>query len=92
MLKLWSIRRTYGLGHKDLFDYDRVIAKGLRQRSSSCICHCCGLRIAMREFMDYVHSAFYSATGWDKDNSYVALNSTSDGKTSILEYIRLCAT
>ncbi|KAH7144505.1 hypothetical protein B0J13DRAFT_585215 [Dactylonectria estremocensis] len=32
----------------------------------------------MREFMDYVHSAFYEATGWNHDNSYAALNSTSD--------------
>lgn len=34
----------------------------------------------MREFMDYVHSAFYEATGWNRDNSYAALNVTSDGK------------
>lgn len=33
----------------------------------------------MREFMDYVHSAFYEATGWNRDNSYAALNVTSDG-------------
>lgn len=33
----------------------------------------------MREFMDYVHGAFYEATGWSRDNSYAALNSTSDG-------------
>ncbi|KAG5938890.1 hypothetical protein E4U53_007928 [Claviceps sorghi] len=32
----------------------------------------------MREFMDYVHSAFYEATGWRRDNSYAALNGTSD--------------
>jgi distribution and morphology protein 10 len=32
----------------------------------------------MREFMDYVHSAFYEATGWNRENSYAALNSTSD--------------
>ncbi|KAK2599178.1 Mitochondrial distribution and morphology protein 10 [Conoideocrella luteorostrata] len=32
----------------------------------------------MREFMDYVHSAFYEATGWSRDNSYAALNGTSD--------------
>ncbi|KAM3444974.1 hypothetical protein NHJ13734_000843 [Beauveria thailandica] len=32
----------------------------------------------MREFMDHVHSAFYEATGWSRDNSYAALNSTSD--------------
>ncbi|OAA74157.1 hypothetical protein ISF_01058 [Cordyceps fumosorosea ARSEF 2679] len=32
----------------------------------------------MREFMDYVHSAFYEATGWSRDNSYAALNATSD--------------
>ncbi|KAG6016298.1 hypothetical protein E4U43_003944 [Claviceps pusilla] len=32
----------------------------------------------MREFMDYVHSAFYQATGWSRDNSYAALNGTSD--------------
>jgi hypothetical protein len=29
--------------------------------------------------MDYVHSAFYEATGWTRDNSYAALNSTTDG-------------
>ncbi|TQS33139.1 hypothetical protein Golomagni_06530, partial [Golovinomyces magnicellulatus] len=32
----------------------------------------------MREFMDYVHGAFYEATGWNRDNSYAVLNSTSD--------------
>ncbi|KAL6890898.1 hypothetical protein GGI43DRAFT_415080 [Trichoderma evansii] len=32
----------------------------------------------MRSFMDYVHSAFYEATGWRRDNSYAALNSTTD--------------
>ncbi|KAH7308128.1 hypothetical protein B0I35DRAFT_442937 [Stachybotrys elegans] len=32
----------------------------------------------MREFMDYVHNAFYEATGWNRDNSYAALNTTSD--------------
>ncbi|KAL6690872.1 hypothetical protein J3F84DRAFT_388400 [Trichoderma pleuroticola] len=32
----------------------------------------------MREFMDYVHSAFYEATGWRRDNSYAALNATTD--------------
>ncbi|KAJ4315250.1 Mitochondrial distribution and morphology protein 10 [Fusarium piperis] len=32
----------------------------------------------MREFMDYVHSAFYEATGWNRDNSYAALNATPD--------------
>ncbi|KND89053.1 Mitochondrial distribution and morphology protein 10 [Tolypocladium ophioglossoides CBS 100239] len=32
----------------------------------------------MREFMDYVHSAFYEATGWSRDNTYAALNATSD--------------
>ncbi|TWU71078.1 Mitochondrial distribution and morphology protein 10 [Metarhizium rileyi] len=32
----------------------------------------------MREFMDYVHGAFYEATGWSRDNSYAALNATSD--------------
>jgi hypothetical protein len=36
----------------------------------------------MREFMDYVHSAFYEATGWRRDNSYAALNSTTDGELS----------
>lgn len=37
----------------------------------------------MRDFMDYVHSAFYEATGWTRDNSYAALNSTPD---AILEF------
>ncbi|KAI0196473.1 hypothetical protein F4808DRAFT_305903 [Astrocystis sublimbata] len=32
----------------------------------------------MREFMDYIQSAFYGATGWDRDNSYSTLNATSD--------------
>ncbi|KAI2466008.1 hypothetical protein F4781DRAFT_370209 [Annulohypoxylon bovei var. microspora] len=32
----------------------------------------------MREFMDYIQSAFYSATGWNQDNSYSSLNATSD--------------
>ena len=40
----------------------------------------CAAKAEMREFMDYVHSAFYNATGWDGDNSYAALNSTPDGK------------
>ena len=37
----------------------------------------------MREFMDYVHSAFYKATGWSADNSYAALNQTPDGAHSL---------
>ncbi|KAI0597568.1 hypothetical protein F4775DRAFT_248844 [Biscogniauxia sp. FL1348] len=32
----------------------------------------------MREFMDYIQSAFYAATGWNRDNSYSTLNATSD--------------
>ncbi|KAI0912925.1 hypothetical protein F4823DRAFT_121433 [Ustulina deusta] len=32
----------------------------------------------MREFMDYIQSAFYDATGWNRDNSYSTLNATSD--------------
>ncbi|KAI5919266.1 hypothetical protein F4810DRAFT_510847 [Camillea tinctor] len=32
----------------------------------------------MREFMDYVQTAFYAATGWNRDNSYSSLNATSD--------------
>ncbi|KAJ3577281.1 hypothetical protein NPX13_g3284 [Xylaria arbuscula] len=32
----------------------------------------------MREFMDYIQSAFYGATGWSRDNSYSTLNATSD--------------
>ncbi|KXJ88911.1 hypothetical protein Micbo1qcDRAFT_166345, partial [Microdochium bolleyi] len=32
----------------------------------------------MREFMDYIQSAFYSATGWNRDSSYSTLNATSD--------------
>jgi distribution and morphology protein 10 len=32
----------------------------------------------MREFMDYIQSAFYSSTGWNRDNSYSTLNATSD--------------
>lgn len=32
----------------------------------------------MREFMDYVHTAFYDATSWNRDNTYAALNATSD--------------
>ncbi|KAI2785473.1 hypothetical protein F4815DRAFT_490569 [Daldinia loculata] len=32
----------------------------------------------MREFMDYIQSAFYAATGWNRDNSYSSLNATSD--------------
>lgn len=34
---------------------------------------------AMREFMDYVHGAFYAATGWNRGNSYATLNETPDG-------------
>lgn len=33
----------------------------------------------MREFMDYVRSAFYDATGWNRESSYSSLNSTADG-------------
>ena len=36
----------------------------------------------MREFMDYVQSAFYAGTGWDRDNSYSSLNATSDALLS----------
>ncbi|KAK1982956.1 hypothetical protein LZ30DRAFT_688055 [Colletotrichum cereale] len=32
----------------------------------------------MREFMSYVQSAFYEATGWNRDNSYSSLNATAD--------------
>ncbi|OLN83750.1 Mitochondrial distribution and morphology protein 10 [Colletotrichum chlorophyti] len=32
----------------------------------------------MREFMSYVQSAFYEATGWHRDNSYSSLNATAD--------------
>ncbi|CAJ2506783.1 Uu.00g079690.m01.CDS01 [Anthostomella pinea] len=32
----------------------------------------------MREFMDYIQTAFYTATGWNRDNSYSSLNATSD--------------
>ncbi|KAI1658249.1 hypothetical protein F4813DRAFT_59504 [Daldinia decipiens] len=32
----------------------------------------------MREFMDYIQSVFYAATGWNRDNSYSSLNATSD--------------
>ncbi|KAH8653527.1 hypothetical protein BX600DRAFT_515793 [Xylariales sp. PMI_506] len=32
----------------------------------------------MREFMDYIQSAFYDATGWSRDNSYSYLNATAD--------------
>ncbi|KAF4997756.1 hypothetical protein FDECE_11978 [Fusarium decemcellulare] len=38
----------------------------------------CVSLLDMREFMDYVHSAFYEATGWNRDNSYAALNATTD--------------
>lgn len=37
----------------------------------------------MRDFMDYVHSAFYEATGWTRDNSYAALNATPDGMSML---------
>ncbi|KAF4332497.1 mitochondrial distribution and morphology 10, partial [Fusarium beomiforme] len=40
----------------------------------------------MREFMDYVHSAFYEATGWNRDNSYAALNVTSDELEALLNF------
>ncbi|KAK8007749.1 ADP-ribosylation factor 6 [Apiospora arundinis] len=33
----------------------------------------------MREFMDYIQSAFYTATGWNRDNSYSSLNATANG-------------
>lgn len=32
----------------------------------------------MRQFMEYIQSAFYGATGWNRDNSYSTLNATSD--------------
>lgn len=32
----------------------------------------------MLEFMDYIQSAFYAATGWNRDNSYSSLNATTD--------------
>ncbi|RYP39849.1 hypothetical protein DL767_001968 [Monosporascus sp. MG133] len=36
----------------------------------------------MREFMDYIQSAFYAGTGWNRDNSYSSLNATSDALLS----------
>jgi mitochondrial distribution and morphology protein 10 len=33
----------------------------------------------MREFMDYVRSAFYNATNWNRESSYASLNSTANG-------------
>lgn len=44
----------------------------------------CVASAEMRSFMDYVHSAFYEATGWRRDNSYAALNSTTDGDSTSL--------
>lgn len=32
----------------------------------------------MLEFMDYIQSAFYAATGWNRDNSYSSLNATTN--------------
>ncbi|KAI0480897.1 hypothetical protein GGR56DRAFT_295146 [Xylariaceae sp. FL0804] len=32
----------------------------------------------MREFMEYIQSAFYGATGWRRDGSYATLNATPD--------------
>ena len=43
--------------------------------------------VDMREFMDYVHSSFYDATGWDRDNTYAALNATSDGTLALLNQL-----
>jgi hypothetical protein len=43
-------------------------------------------QVDMREFMDYVHSAFYDATSWNRDNTYAALNATSDG-TALRKYL-----
>lgn len=37
----------------------------------------------MREFMDYIQSAFYTATGWNRDNSYSSLNATAN---ALLEF------
>lgn len=34
--------------------------------------------VTMLEFMDYIQSAFYAATGWNRDNSYSSLNATTD--------------
>ena len=33
----------------------------------------------MREFMHYITNAFYSATGWNDDNTYKELNATARG-------------
>lgn len=33
----------------------------------------------MIEFMDYVQNAFYSASLWDRDNSYSTLTATANG-------------
>ena len=51
----------------------------------------CALHAEMREFMDYVHSAFYEATGWDHDNSYATLNATADGRSNLEYPLRLVA-
>jgi hypothetical protein len=34
----------------------------------------------MREFMHYITNSFFSATGWNEDNSYKELNAAARGK------------
>jgi len=40
----------------------------------------------MKEFMAYVQNAFYTATGWNQDNSYSTLNSTVDGTNEAIPF------
>ncbi|SPQ26153.1 acd50e8e-8633-4a2b-9217-fc33c7a10549 [Thermothielavioides terrestris] len=39
----------------------------------------------MREFMHYITDAFYSASGWNEDNTYKELNATARGIVGIVD-------
>jgi len=40
----------------------------------------------MLDFMDYVQHAFFSASNWDRDNSYGALTATSRGILPVTQF------
>jgi hypothetical protein len=44
----------------------------------------------MREFMHYITDAFYSASGWNEDNTYKELNATARGMFLLLPPLRAC--
>lgn len=45
-----------------------------------CVCEREGRQGTMLDFMDYIQLAFAEATNWNRDNSYLSLTTTAQGK------------